>query len=444
MTAHKHLKHRVRARMQKTGESYTTARRHVLAQAGQVSSDPALRWHFPGNVPATTALRVLLAHAGLRAPHTGEPLSEALLFGLAGGVGIGVFSFFYEKEGFASFFLAGRHLLHDHLAYLRRACERLGLAAEVRESSGATTAERDLRAALAHGPCVAWVDAALLPHRAVPGGCGGSAYHVVSVYRLDEAGTALVGDLTDEVLPVPLAVLTEARGRIKKDRNRLLSVAGTPGPLDLVTAVRAGLCACAAGLTGEGAPKSARSSFSLAALRRWAERLHGSKDRERWERVFPPGGRLWQALVSVYDFIEHNGTGGGLCRPLFAEFLSEAAAALGRPALRRLAERYADLGRAWGQLADAALPDDVPELRQARELHARKAELRASGGPEESAEVRAVWERIGQLEQQARERFPLSEADSAALRLRLQTLVAALDEGERAAHAALAEAAAAL
>src|SRR5262245_58043441 len=114
MTAHKHLKQRVRARMQKTGESYATARRHVLPQATTAGTDPALHWHFPGNVPATTALRVLLAHAGLRAPHTGEPPSEAMLFGLAGGVGIGVFSFFYEKEGSASFFLAGRHLLHDH------------------------------------------------------------------------------------------------------------------------------------------------------------------------------------------------------------------------------------------------------------------------------------------------------------------------------------------
>ena len=30
MTAHKHLKERIRARMARTGESYTTARRHVL------------------------------------------------------------------------------------------------------------------------------------------------------------------------------------------------------------------------------------------------------------------------------------------------------------------------------------------------------------------------------------------------------------------------------
>src|SRR5579871_6577214 len=93
MTVRKHLKQLVRARMQKTGESYSTARRHVIAKVAQASTDPALRWHFPGNNPATTALRVLLAHAGMRDPHTGEPFSEAMLFGLAGGAGVGVFPF---------------------------------------------------------------------------------------------------------------------------------------------------------------------------------------------------------------------------------------------------------------------------------------------------------------------------------------------------------------
>jgi hypothetical protein len=92
MTSHEYLKQLVRARMTKTGESYATARRHVLRQAAQPSADPVNQWHFPGNVPATTALRVLLAHAGVRSPHGGAPFSEAMLFGIAGGIGIGVFS----------------------------------------------------------------------------------------------------------------------------------------------------------------------------------------------------------------------------------------------------------------------------------------------------------------------------------------------------------------
>ena len=75
---------------------------------------------MPGSNPATTALRSLLAHHGVVAPHSGRPFSEAMLLGIAGGIGAGVFTFHYANEGFSSFFLAGRHLWQDDLAFLGR------------------------------------------------------------------------------------------------------------------------------------------------------------------------------------------------------------------------------------------------------------------------------------------------------------------------------------
>ena len=214
MTVRKHLKQLVRARMQKTGESYTTARRHVIAKVRK--SMPIRR--CAGTSPAMSRRRPPCACCSLMPDctiRTPAPFSEAMLFGLAGGVGIGVFSFFYEKQNFASFFLAGRHLWHDHLAYLRGACERLGLAVEVRECSGVKPAERHLRELLERGPCIAWVDGHRLPHRAFPADCSWSTYHVITVYRLD-GDTALIGDLTDEPISVPLAALTEARGASRR------------------------------------------------------------------------------------------------------------------------------------------------------------------------------------------------------------------------------------
>jgi hypothetical protein len=431
MTAHKHFKQRVRARMEKTGESYSSARRILLARLPR-NDDP----HFSGCVPGATALRVLLTHAGVRAPHTGEPLTEALTFGLAGGVGIGMFSFFYEKEGFASLFLAGRHLWHDHTQYLTAACRRLGLEPSVREASGVKTAEKALREALAEGPCVAWVDAALLPHRGVPGNLGGNLYHVVTVYRLD-GDAALIGDLTDEPVHIPLAALTAARGRIKKDKNRLLALPGGAVPkIDLKEQVRAGLAACQRGLTGALGVRSAARNFSLDCLATLADRLHGSKDNERWERVFPPGKRLWRGLASIYEYVEHYGSGGGLCRPLFAEFLTEAADALHSKALSELAERYAALGREWSALAEAALPRGVPLFRATRDAIDRRSEsLHAAAPPDEIA---AAWAELAALERQAGERFPLTDDQAAAMRAELQEHVRALHAGEVAAHEAMA------
>ncbi|CAN5595862.1 hypothetical protein BH10PLA2_BH10PLA2_06700 [soil metagenome] len=438
MTTRKHFKQLVRARMQKTGESYSSARRQVLGNTLPDKPKHSLPWHFPGSVPGATALRVLLTHAGLLDPGTGKPFSEAMAFGIAGGIGIGVFSFFYEKEGWANFFITGRHLWHDHQAYLSQACARLGIKPIIRETAGAKTAESDLRKTLQeNGACIAWVDASHLPHRAIPGQMSGGGYHIVTVYGIDEdAGTARIGDLTDEPIAIPLTDLALARSRIKKDKHRLLCITAPKNSVDLASLVRGGLQACHGGLAGVGGVKSAAKNFSLEALRTWADRLHGSKDNERWERVFERGPRLWQGLQGVYEYIEHYG-GGGLCRPLFAEFLAEAGTACKDTRLTALSTRYVELGRGWSELAEAALPDHVEAFREAKDLFARKAELTNSGGSPD--EIREIWSRLSELRSQVCQQFPLTESECAELRATLQRRVRALYEVEVAARDEMAQ-----
>jgi hypothetical protein len=435
MTVRKHLKQLVRARMSKTGESYSAARRRVVRPA---PTDPATRWHFGGNVPATTALRALLAHAGVRDPRNGEPFSEAMLFGIAGGIGIGACAFYYLKANFASFFLAGRHYWMDDLHYLTEAAKRFGLKPTVRESTGAKAAEKQLREALAEGPCIAWVDAAHLPHRAMPAHFSGGGYHVVTVYRI-EGDVALIGDLAEKPIAIPLAELAAARARIKKFKNRLMSLPAATAKPDLRTLVYSGLAACQKELV-KSSFKGLGRAMQLDALRIWADRLHGSKDKEAWEKIFTPGPNLWRGLTWIYDCVNHYGTKGGLNRPLFAEFLRDAVRALNDPRVTALAARYAELGPAWTALADSALPDGVPAFRAAKSLLDRKAKLIRSGAP--SDEVRAVWARLGELAKQAGDDFPLSDSQSTALRKDLQKQVRAIHQAEVAACAAIAEVAA--
>src|SRR3970040_753789 len=184
MTKQKHLKRRVRERMLKTGESYVSARRNVLRQGAPDPAGPTEIPHFAGNVPAATALRVLLAHRGVRAPHTGQPFSEAMVFGIAGGIGAGVFAFRYEKEDFSSFFVAGRHLWEDDLSYLQRAADRFGVVTQTQEATGAKKGLLQLQELLqAAGPVIAWVDMANLPYRGMPEHWSGGGYHVVGVYE---------------------------------------------------------------------------------------------------------------------------------------------------------------------------------------------------------------------------------------------------------------------
>src|SRR5690606_4123591 len=77
MTKRSSFKKLVRERMKKTGESYSTARRHVIA--ADAAQGPST--HYPGINPASTALRILLAAAGVFNPASGKPFSEAMLLG---------------------------------------------------------------------------------------------------------------------------------------------------------------------------------------------------------------------------------------------------------------------------------------------------------------------------------------------------------------------------
>ncbi len=416
MTTRKHFKQLVRARMAKTGESYSAARRQVLRQSEAPPVQPG-SYHFPGSVPSAGVLRALLAQAGVRNPHTGAPFSEAMVFGLAGGIGAGMFSFHYAKENVSTFYLAGRHLWQDHVAWAQAAATRLGLKAVVKQSSGVKPGEALLRELLAGGrPVMAWVD----------------GYRIVAVHGIDDSrGVALVGDVGDELTAMQLSELAATRGRIKSYKNRLLALEPAKKTPKLEPVIREAIGACVQGLS-----KGRMKNFTLDAFATWAEKLDGSRAADSWEKIFPPGPHLYVGLRSVMDSIEHQGTGGGLCRPIFAEFLEEAAEQTSDRRLGAIARRYGGLGQRWSELADAALPAGFPAFQETRELLSRKAELAQSS--DETGEERDRCTRImGEWIERMKQEFPLDAVASAALRGELKTRVNGLVEEERAVLAEL-------
>ncbi len=432
MTKQKHFKERVRARMAKTGESYAIARRHVLAAQTKGEIPLADPTHFPGAHPETTALRAALAHVGVTNPHNGEFFTEPMVFGIAGGIGAGVFHFYYAAEDFASFYIAGRHRWQEGDAYLIDACRRFGVTPSVLETGAKKRAATQLAEAVAATGCaIAWVDMGFLPYRGMSTCVSGGGYHVITVYRVTDQG-ALIGDLTDEPISISLNDLAEARARIKKQKNRILTISGPQQDVSLREAVLAGIQACHDGLMNQR-----MKNFTLEAFKTWADRIHGRSGKDSWEQVFPPGHRLLQGLRSVYDFVEHYHTGGGLMRPLYAEFFREAAEVLDDEAFVPLAEMYAELGRQWSDLADAALPNDVAPFREAKELLARREELFLSEAPNATEEIEGLWTQLTALEQAVSADFPLTDADSARLRAELKERILEIYANERAAHEAL-------
>jgi hypothetical protein len=407
VTSHKHLKQLIRARMEKTGERYAAARRHIIAQQsfspGGISTS--------GNVPASTALRILLTQAGCVAPHTKAPPTEALVFGVGGGVGAGVFAFHYAKEDISTFYVAGRHQWQDDVAWFDGACRRFGVEPHLHETSSVKAADKALRQAIEGGrPVIAWVDMGSLPYYGLPAWMSGSGYHVVTVLGIDDRnGTVRIGDMGDQPVEVPQQIFSAARARIKKQQNRLLWIEGAPARFDLRKAVNEALEACSDKLT-----KQRMRNFTLSAFEDWAERLAATKGKESWAVMFAPGHRLFSGVRWAYEFIETYGTGGGLCRPQFAEFLSEVAVALDDSRLKRAAEAYRELGEEWSALADALLDNEIPLLAEAKRAIIERGEAREAGAPVE--EMRAQWARLDALGKRARQELMLDESRAAEWR----------------------------
>lgn len=438
MTQRKHLKQIVRSRMEKTGERYAAARRHVVAS--EAPETPAFPFHFPGTIPAATALRSILAAAGAHDPRTGQPYSEAAIFGLAGGIGIGVFSFLYEKDDFASFFIAGRHLWQDDASYIRRAAVRLGVGIKVFESGNQKIAAKHLDEVLETGaPCIAWVDAGLLPHRASGPEMEGGGYHVVTVHgQADSGRTIIVGDLTDSPIAIDAEAFEASRKRIKKFQNRLVQVTGKQKDIDPSSAALDALEVCHSGLMGAYAIGNSSRRFKIDAIRAWSGDLRGRGDHS-WQHMFPRGHRFWTGLTMLYEFIELYGTGGGLCRPLFADYLSSLGQQMARNDLVDIGAGYAALGDAWTELADTALPGGSGTLAEARHQMTRRAELRSSA-PDDHSALHQLSSTLNVLAEDAARDFPLSESECGDLRSELADQTSAIHKKEEELSAALSRA----
>ena len=434
VTAHKHLKERIRARMARTGESYTTARRHVL------NALPPAEYQLLGGVhPDTHAIAGVLANRGLLAPHTGQPLSEAMVLGVGGGLGAGYILWEFKAHGLRSLVLGFRNSWQYPDRWAKKTCQRLGVPGAVHETGSAGKADAQLREAVGQGvPAIAWADQQLLGYRHLPDWLEGRGGPPVTVYGIDEAaGVALVDDRNRATLTVPLDALAAARARVVSYKNRLLVLDAPAAELDsdgLRRAVRDGLAEQVEHLGQRS------DSFSLPAFRKWARLLTDSRNAKAWPRVFADRVSLFDACLSVYENLEPRaGSGGGNLRGLYADFLEEAADLLGAPKLGEAAAAYREAADRWRQVADVAVPADAEPFAEARRLTDQLQDQveRGDAGRPAAADTAA---RLWALRDRWRPEFPGGDQRADALLPALAAAVTAACEAEEAALATLAAA----
>jgi hypothetical protein len=427
MTRQKHLKAAVRARMARTGERYTTARRHLAGSPGRPG--PAVGG---GRHHDSALLTHVLAAAGVTAAHDGQPLDEPTVAGLAGGIGFMYFSFSYA-DSLPTMTIVPR--IHPR-PFLTGALERAGVPHRVQETTSAAKAARDLAAALDEGRTpVCTVDRAGLGYQVWADSMAGAEPYDVAVVGRGE-GTVLLDDERLEPNEVPADAFAAARAAHRKSRHRLLVVDPGGPPVDLAPAVRAALAVTVHDLTEDVMPNAFAGNFGLRGLAKWADAVADRRAKTGWARQFGSGPAFGTAMRRLHDCLTTDHSSPGAMRPLYADFLTSAGAVLDDdPAAAEAAGLYARAGELWARIADEAVAGVMAPYRALAE---RRMELLLDQGS-------AATEELQHLAREAAEYtrdLDVAETDRMAQLDRLATLAAEVLPVERAACAALAQAAA--
>ncbi len=392
--------------------------------------------HFDGKDRETGPIHNALAYQGVVAPHTGKPLSEALMMGVSGGAAFGYFTF--EYQGY-----------DPHIALLTRNTfdpmetlfDRLALPREVLQTTKPELAMENLVRVIESGSVpLVWVDGFSLPYTLLPYDKAMWGMTPVVVYGV-EGDTVTLADRAAKPLTITVDELMKARARVKEDKYRIV-VLETPDMTRLPSAVQRGIWQ-AISLYTDAPPRGKRDNFGLAAYQHWAAMLINTRNKHSWERYFPAGRRLYAALAGniaqpgAFDWICTWSATDGAERGMYADFLDEAATILNKPTLAPVAARFRAAAEAWCALANAMLPDGIPLLRETRDLKLRQRDRLRQDGAAALDELRAINARLDEIRAEAAENFPMTPAEVVSFRENLRDHVLKIHDIERDAITAL-------
>ncbi|MFW5709411.1 MAG: BtrH N-terminal domain-containing protein [Chloroflexota bacterium] len=357
--------------------------------------------------------------------YQGRTISEELLLGISGGIIVGYFSFAYE--GYDPHVVV---LTRNTFDPFDRILDRIGIVQDLYQTTSEEKACSNLEAVLESGnPALVWVDMYSLPYVLPIRDDDMSMMIPVVVYGVENE-TVHIADRASLPLTVDVHAFSEARSAVKKVRYRLLAVddvtmSRLPG------AVEQGLHDTIRLFEGDVPVKPAAKSIGYAGMSRWADCLTKRSDRQSWQKIFPPGPKMYAGLTTCFTSLMTT-TGPGADRQNFANFLDEAAVIIDRPALRAIASAYREMVSLWVDLADAHLPASVPILAEARDLLRKDHELFVNEGQGAQKARKQIHNHLGEIRGTMDSDFPLTEDEAEHLRTDLADRVLALRDREQA------------
>lgn len=350
---------------------------------------------FSGRHYETGTIANILQARGDVNPITGKAFDEAFVIGASGGLAFGYFVFEY-KGYLPHVALLTRNTFHP----FERALDNLGIRRETRETTSAEKGEENLCRELDMGNMVVvWADSFSLPYFGVE---SHEMYGMRPLLVIGREGDGFLAvDGTEQPFYMSREEMARARGRVKKDRWRTMIIEAVN--LDAKQIEEA--MATAAALFLDNPPAGSPNNFGATGMRFMAKMLIDEKHPKSWAKTFQPGPRLRQALAGslgqpgIWDWICAYGTDSAADRATYASFLRD----LGREGAAQLFDQSAPL---WASFAEAALSDEVDELKSLRDI---------------KVEYERLW----------REQGRASDRERANLRIQIDSQLANLEDGRK-------------
>ena len=381
-------------------------------------------------------LRNALAYQGLRMPHTGQAPSEALLLGISGGIVAGYFIFQYK--GYPPTF---NFLTVNSFDPMTNVLERLEIDVQNQRSNSAEKARKNLIQALDRGDApLVWAEVTSLGYGDMKESEDNWFVIPLLVTRYDEnTDRASIVDRSSVPIHISAQALDRARQRIKKERQRLMTVGKFPME-KLPEATRAGIQQCLEHALGEPPRKPMRGKYGLAAYTRWADALADERSKNGWKRQFATGSDRFSLLTWFYHYTHHFGTGGFGARGRYADFLVEAAEILDNDALLIAAEEFRKAERGWVALFDQLYSAGVEPLFRARQLIDEREKLFREQGQASTEARNKISEQLEELRTSANETMNFRETEEKQWREGMRESVLELQAREVAAFNRLQDA----
>jgi hypothetical protein len=279
--------------------------------------------HLPGHNCVTTAIRNILNYYGYRYP-------ESIIFGLAEGLGFR----FEIVEGFEN-----PHVSGVGKGLIESFCRNLDMQCDVKQFDDDVTAMNDLKTHINEQiPLIAQVDLFHLPYFA-------SKVHFAS-HRLIPVGydddTIFCADTGfPQIQPCPVDKFVEARRStfppftVNRRRTKIQRPAQRPFVEEMIT----------------------KSLYNLG------QKFDNHQPGYNLLQILSLRDHLdaYKSPALLYTQIEKAGTGGGLSRRLFADFLDQAGQMYSRAAYEVASAFYRESADLWSQIARAAKAGSLSE-----------------------------------------------------------------------------------